>query len=100
MNSMNIIRRRCPGLRLPISEAVEFNKNTLISSKVLTVEIKSFLNYLCGSCERFMELSIIGSDSFFRMAVFIGILLMSLIIQWIGVKITLKFLLYESQFRF
>lgn len=47
---------------------MEFNKNTLNSPKALTVEKKSFLNFLCASCGTYFQI-----DSLFKMAMFIGI---------------------------
>ena len=41
------------GAHLHISGSAEFSKNTFICPKLLSVEIKSFLNFLCASCGAF-----------------------------------------------
>ena len=98
-----------------ISGAVEFNKKTLISSKILTVEIKSFLNCLCALCEAF---AIHGHQTKSWWIFFLSscnssdcitnvtekrleiVTEMRPIIQLGGIKIILRFLFYGSQFRF
>lgn len=109
---MNIIQHYCQEYYLFINESMIFNKNIFNLSKIVNIELKSFSNYLYVSCKWFIELRSISNDSFFKMMMFIKILLILFWVIWWKSndkswsvnretsKIILKFLLYESQFRF